>query len=80
MLVIEMVKVVPEAIEVFVTVTSLEPFKDPVPIVVEPTLIDTLPAVSLKPPKLAVALVNSTAEAIVNVNVMPTAGFLPEPI
>ena len=76
----EMVKVVPVAIDVFMTFTSLVPLNVPVPIVVDPAFMDTLPAVPLKPPRLAVAPVNSTAEAMVSVNVILLAGLLLEPI
>ena len=70
----------PEASEVFSTLTSEVPEREPVPIDVSPTLIVTLPVVPLKPPKAAVTLVNFTLDDKVIEKLIELAGDLLEPI
>lgn len=76
----KILKFVPSAEEVLLTVTSLEAESEPLPMVVEPTLIAILPAVLLNPPKEALTSLNVAEEGRVNEKVMLEAGLFDEPI
>jgi hypothetical protein len=78
--VIEMVRLVPIADSVLETLTSDESDKEPDPITVSPTLIETSPAVPLNPPKDAMTSLNFTLEVMLIEKVMDEAGLLLDPI
>ena len=75
-----MVRLVPIADLVLETLTSDEADKEPDPITVSPTLIETFPAVPLNPPNDAVTSLNFALEAMLIEKVMDEAGLFDEPI
>ena len=73
------VTMLPLAVEVLITVTSLDAFNFPVPIDVSLTFKVTFPAVLEKPPNFAETLDTDTPEGRVVVKVMLVAGLDDEP-